>query len=174
MQRIQFWQAGLCSGLAFINLPAIEPPGRGNCFTLTQGRGERLRAGRRPGDEVLRRHSQGGPARTASLGSGQAVPREDLGVPAARPVMSPVTGAGWGCSGGGLGPETIRACFLTQMTNGGSEGGTGASLKKSLNKRKYQVQIVAMNCRGRLLKGGETGRVAEPTLGPAFPCNVCK
>lgn len=95
MHRTQFWQAGLCSGLAFINLPAIEPPGREEIVSRSpRDEGKGLQAGRRPGVEVLRRHSQGGPARTASLGSRQAVPREDLGVPAARLVMSPVTGAG--------------------------------------------------------------------------------
>lgn len=37
------------------------------------------------------------------------------------------------------------------MTNGGSERGV-CSLKKSMDKRKYRVQIALMNFKGRLLK----------------------
>lgn len=45
----------------------------------------------------------------------------------------------------------MRACLLTEMTNGGSERGC-ASVKKSMDKRKYQAQIAVMIFKGRLSK----------------------
>lgn len=71
------------------------PVERGNCFMLSQGpRRKRVRAGRRARQGVLGYRSQSG-----LFGEQQAPPREDLGVPAARLVISLVTRAGWDCSG---------------------------------------------------------------------------
>lgn len=98
---------------------------------------------------------QRGPERLASLGSRQAPSWEALGIPAAWLLISPVMGAGRSCCGRSWGLGTIGACLLTEMTNGGSERGC-ASVKESMDKRKYQAQIAVMIFKGRLLKAGET------------------
>lgn len=104
----------------------------------------------------------GGPERPAPLGSRQALPREALGIPAAKLLISWVMGAGHSRSGRSYGPGTIGACLLTEMTNGGGERQC-VSMKKSMGKRKCRVQIAVMIFKGRRHTG-----VSQPTMGPSF------
>lgn len=135
-----FWQAGLCAGLAFINLPAMESPGKEEIVSRSpRDKGEGLGQQKEgPGLGCCGVTPQRGPERLASLGSRQALSREALGIPAAGLLISPMVGAGCSCCARSWGLGTIRACLLTEMTNGGSERGC-ASVKKSMDKRKYQA-----------------------------------
>lgn len=89
---------------------------------LAQGHGERAPSRKEaPGWGAL--VSLPGRARDSGLFGEQAGP--SLGGPrgSCRPAGNEPGDGGWlGLLWLHLGPETIGACFLTQMTNGGSEG----------------------------------------------------